>query len=168
MEEIPMPIIQNVLVIERPVDDVFAAITAFDRIPEWIPSIERAYVSSSGPTGVGTTFMEEANLLGRPLRIVGTITEYEPDHKLTYVYADGPVPGAWHYTFSPVPSGTQLDFRLEIPPGSFFSFQNPFLFLIFRRLILKNLESLKAWIEADYGKQAAQRQVLAPRSPGSS
>jgi uncharacterized protein YndB with AHSA1/START domain len=163
-----MAIIQRTLEIARPVDHVFAWITAFDRIPEWIASIERAYVSSSGPIGVGTTFVEEARVLGWPLRIVGTITEYEPAHKLTYIYADGPIPGVWHYTFSPVPSGTQLDFRLEIPPGRFFSFQNPFLFLIFRRLILKNLESLKAWIEADYGKQAAQRQVLAPRSPRSS
>lgn len=152
-----MPTIQQRLLIQRPVAEIFTAITAFDRIPEWIPSITRAYVTSSSPTGTGTTFVEEARLLGQSMRIVGTVTAYEPDHKLVYVYEDGPLPGAWQYTLTPEGAGTRLDFQLEIArQKGIFSARNPLVLALFRRMIAQNLNSFKTWVE----KTAAEHQAV--------
>jgi len=77
----------------------FAAICDFDHITEWIPDIEKSYISSSGKVGVGTTFVEEGKFLGRPTQIIGIVREYEPNRKLVYEYETGPVAGIWEYNF---------------------------------------------------------------------
>ncbi len=58
-----MPAIQRIVDIERPVETVFQAVTTSDRISAWIPTIQRAFISSAGSTGIGTTFVEESTLL---------------------------------------------------------------------------------------------------------
>lgn len=155
-----MPTIQHVLMINRPIADVFAGIAAFDRIPEWIPSVRRAYVSSPGSTGVGTTFVEETSMFGRPIQIIGTVTAYEPDHKLVYVYNDKPLPGIWQYRLTPDGNGTRLDFHLEIThQKGILSARNPLILALFRRMIVANLASFKTWVEA-YASEAASTHTM--------
>ena len=142
-----MPNFQHTILIDCPPEGVFAALTAFDRIPEWIPSIGRAYQESPRAVQVGTTFIEEFRLLTRPVRIVGTVTRLEPERSLTYEYRTGPVPGLWSYRLSPHGEGTQLHFQLDMPARGFFSTGNPIAFPLLKREIRKNLASLKAWVE---------------------
>jgi uncharacterized protein YndB with AHSA1/START domain len=142
-----MPTMQHTLTIDRGAQDVLAALTAFDRIPEWIPSIERAYQQSPGPAHPGSTFVEEFRMLGRPRQIVGTVTALEPHRMLSYEYATGPIPGRWEYRISTDADQSRLDFKLEMPSRGFFSTSNPLLFPLIKREIRKNLASFKSWVE---------------------
>jgi uncharacterized protein YndB with AHSA1/START domain len=135
--------------IDRSPEKVFAAITAFDRIPEWIPSIKDAYQVSPGAPAVGTTFAEEFRFLGFQGKIIGTITALEPRRALVYEYAAGPIPGSWSYRLSGDSNVTRVDFMLETPSRGLFSTSNPAVFALVKREIRKNLASLKSWIERD-------------------
>jgi uncharacterized protein YndB with AHSA1/START domain len=142
-----VPRLTHTLVVERPAADVFDALTAFERIPEWIPSIDRAYLDSPGPASAGTVFVEELRFLGRPARFVGTLTDYEPARRLRYVYETGPILGAWTYDLAAEGGTTRLAFELDVPSGRFFSTGNPLVFPFVRREVRKNLASFKAWVE---------------------
>jgi uncharacterized protein YndB with AHSA1/START domain len=142
-----MPTMQHTLTINRAPQEVLAGLTAFDRIPEWIPSIERAYQQSPGPTRPGSTFVEEFRMLGQPRQIIGTVTALEPQRALSYEYATGPIPGLWEYRISADAEQSRLEFKLEMPSRGFFSTSNPLLFNLIKREIRKNLSSFKSWVE---------------------
>jgi uncharacterized protein YndB with AHSA1/START domain len=142
-----MPTMQHTLILERAPQAVFAALTAFDRIPEWIPGIDRAYQLTAGAAAPGSTFVEEFRMLGRHMRIIGTVTALEPQRTLSYRYDAGPIPGHWEYRISREADHTRLEFKLEMPSGGFFSTSNPLLFPLIEREIRKNLGSFKSWVE---------------------
>jgi uncharacterized protein YndB with AHSA1/START domain len=105
-----MPTMQHTLTIDRAPQDVLAALTAFDRIPEWIPAIERADEQSPGPTSPGSTFVE-VRMLGQPRQIIGTVSALEPHRALSYEYATGPIPGLWEYRISADAEQSRLEFK---------------------------------------------------------
>jgi hypothetical protein len=48
---------------------VLEGITALERIPEWIPDIKRAYLTSPAPVRVCTTFVQDTVFMGWPFPI---------------------------------------------------------------------------------------------------
>jgi uncharacterized protein YndB with AHSA1/START domain len=47
--------IESSVVINRPVEDVFAYTTDFSRYTEWIPEVKESKKTSADPVGVGAT-----------------------------------------------------------------------------------------------------------------
>jgi uncharacterized protein YndB with AHSA1/START domain len=137
--------------IHAPPSAVFAAITDFDHITAWIPDVKKSYISSSAPVGVGTTFVEEGTFMGRPTQITGIVKEYEPDHRLVYVYETGPVAGNWRYVIHPHEDGSRLEFAFQPTPVGVFKILYPVIQSYTFNLIHKNLESFKAWVETGRG-----------------
>ena len=71
---------QESAMISAPVEKVFAYIADPDQIPNWrkdVPGISQL----SGATGVGTTFCEEVNFMGKK-QLLMKVTEYSPNKKL--------------------------------------------------------------------------------------
>ena len=59
--------VQTSVVISRPVEEVFEVVTNFEKNAQWQPRCLGAKQTSEGPIGVGTTFTDGAQFLGRRL-----------------------------------------------------------------------------------------------------
>ncbi|HYY80516.1 MAG TPA: SRPBCC family protein [Actinomycetes bacterium] len=70
------------VVINRPVEQVFAFISDLENDPPWSGAAEMRR-TSPGPVGVGTTFQQRDRLLGRRLELTLRVVGYEPDRKVT-------------------------------------------------------------------------------------
>ena len=56
--------IERSIVINRPVEEVFAAYTNLENHPKWHPGILEAVKTPDGPIGVGTTWRIARKVLG--------------------------------------------------------------------------------------------------------
>jgi uncharacterized protein YndB with AHSA1/START domain len=66
--------------IDAPVEKVFAVVADFSQIPRWrkdVPGIAQI----SGPTAIGTTFLEEVNFLGKK-QLLMKIIDFVPNQGL--------------------------------------------------------------------------------------
>ncbi len=74
------------VVINCPIEEVFAFVTDFEKASQWMSELVEAKQTSEGPVGVGTTFSAEANPLGRQAESIQEVTEYEPHfaHNASY------------------------------------------------------------------------------------
>jgi quercetin dioxygenase-like cupin family protein/uncharacterized protein YndB with AHSA1/START domain len=139
------PWLHHALTVAAPPEDVFAALTAFERIPEWIPGITRAHPATDEPVGEGTAFVEELRIAGRATSVTGTVTEHDPGRVLAYVYDSGPIPGRWRYALTPEGDGTRLDFTLAARRGL------PLVSRLVARAVRRNLAAFAAWAPGAYG-----------------
>ena len=70
------------VVINQPVERVFAFVSDLENDPPWSGAAEMRR-TSPGPVGVGTTFQQRDRLLGRRLELTLRVVGYEPNRKVT-------------------------------------------------------------------------------------
>jgi carbon monoxide dehydrogenase subunit G len=70
------------VVINRPVERVFAFVSDFENDPPW-SGVTEVCRTSPGPLGVGTTFQLRQRFLGRRLNVVLEVVHYEPNRVIT-------------------------------------------------------------------------------------
>ena len=112
-----MATFQNTLMIQRPIDDVFAFLADFENIPTWNYAIVQTTKTSPGPVEVGTTY--------RQIRSIPTrseegfeVTAFEPTTRLE-VHGDiGPFTATIGYLLAPVGDGTRLVNVVDLEPAS--------------------------------------------------
>ena len=84
--------IEQSVVIDRPVEQVFDYVTNVENMVEWTgPTIE-ASQTSEGPPGVGATTSRISNFLGRRIDTQMQITEFEPNKLVVSKAISGPMP----------------------------------------------------------------------------
>jgi uncharacterized membrane protein len=83
--------VENSVVINRPVRDVFEYVTTFENMPNWSSELVEAKKISEGPTGVGTKFSSSAKMLGRRIDNTLEVTSFEPNKKLSVEMVSGPI-----------------------------------------------------------------------------
>src|SRR5579859_1676268 len=71
--------VERSIVVERSVERVFAFITDMHKVKLWLP-VNNIRQTSSGPMGVGSTFVQEAQFLGQRFQATSVVTRYEPPH----------------------------------------------------------------------------------------
>lgn len=105
-----MILISNSIEIARPVLQVFSFIADVDNNPQWMP-VQGVQKLSNGAAGVGTRFRQQFFLMGANYEMVGVITAFDPDKKISFDF-DAPV-FTWRgdYLFEPTVSGTRLSAR---------------------------------------------------------
>ena len=76
------------VVINQPVERVFAFVSDFENDPLWsgVPEVRR---TSPGPLGTGTTFQVRQRFLGRRLDVLLEVIRYEPNRVITVKTASG-------------------------------------------------------------------------------
>ena len=119
--------VEKRIVIERPVEEVFAFVTDISQMPRWAVGIDDARQTSPGPVGVGTTAVQTVELLGQHLRLTCEVKEYDPPH--TYVLATrmGPFPFVGRSSLRPLDGGTELISTTDGQPRGLFSLMEPIL-----------------------------------------
>ena len=115
----------SVIIIERPIEEVWSFVTDLSKHSEWCAEGEKMQQTSPGPLGVGSTCLAatpKGNNTGR-------VDEYEPNRKVTFEATTGLEKGTKvSYTFEPIEGGkTRLRETVELRPRGFLRLLMPFV-----------------------------------------
>ena len=136
------------LVINRPIDEVFAFISNPENLPRWRASILEVQKDSSEPLGVGSVVRGRFTFLGRPFDGNLEIIAREPHRSYMTRMTEGPFPLEARYTLEPVEGGTRLTLAIQGEPGGFFKLAESLVVSMAKRSYEADLNNLKEMLEA--------------------
>jgi carbon monoxide dehydrogenase subunit G len=139
---------ENSVAINRPVEDVFAYMTCIENSPTWQNAVLEARQTSSGPLGVGTTYVGEGKVLGRQFESTAAVTAWNPPHSYAIKTTSGPLRLAIQITLAARGQGTWVDAVSEVEASGFFKVAGPMLEQVLKRQAQQDLETLKAILES--------------------
>ena len=136
------------VLIERPVEDVFSFISNFENESEWCEEVVRTQKTSDGPIGVGSTFTDHVEFLGRTMKSSYEILAYDLNKTVSIKTSSGPVPFVATYSFNDADGVTKLAILAKAEPRGLFKLATP----IIRRQLGKqwdrNFANLKRLLES--------------------
>jgi len=101
--------VRHSVVIDRPVDEVFAFVGNVANLPRWAAVAVEAHQTTDGPVGVGTHFHAVVEFLGRRVDAEYAVTHYEPSRRVSIRTLSGPFLLDNTYLFVPLDGGTRVD-----------------------------------------------------------
>jgi uncharacterized membrane protein len=101
--------VEESIVINRPIEEVFAFVANFENHPKWETNFQKVKLLASIPTGVGTTYQCELKLPGQTATSKFEISEYEVNKKIAFeAEAAGPAKPNGSFLFEPAAGGTKI------------------------------------------------------------
>ena len=97
--------------------------------------------------GVGKTWVDVVQVLGRRIEIASELTEFEPLRAVGFKSTSGPIPLEGRYAFEPDGAGTKVTFTLQGEAGGFFKLAEPIVARSTQRQWETNLANLKDLLE---------------------
>ena len=141
--------LEHTVVIDRPIEEVFAFATDPNNVSLWQSTSLATEQTSEGPVGVGTTFRDTSQFLGRRIESDYEVTENEPPHRQCVRITSGPIPGSGCYLLEPDADGsTRFTQNFEADVGSFFRLAEPLVGRAIRRQMEADMATLKDLLEA--------------------
>jgi uncharacterized protein YndB with AHSA1/START domain len=96
------------LVIDRPVEAVFAFLADSENAPQWYAALDTVDKLTAGPVRQGTRYRMTRTLpQGTVVNVVET-TELVPGERVTLESRTGPTPFTYRYDLSPAAGGTRV------------------------------------------------------------
>jgi uncharacterized membrane protein len=136
------------ILIDRPVEDVFAFISNPMNLPKWQSMVAKVEPAASGPIGAGSKFKIQSELMGRKIDGVMEITDFVLPEKFGFKNVAGPVEIKALASFKPVGTGTRLNFNGQGEPGGFFKLAEGMLARQVKSQMEDNLKRLKSVLES--------------------
>ena len=138
------------VVIERPIEEVFAFVTDPNNDSLWQSRTLETEQTSEGAVDVGTTWRNISKFLGRRIDTTMEVTENEPPRRQCVRVTSGPIPGEGCYLFEPAEDGgsTRFTQNLEAEVGGFFRLAEPLVARAIRRQFEADMATLKDVLEA--------------------
>ena len=148
---------QTSATIEAPPRDVFAALTAVDRLPEWNERIAAVIEAPSTPLAQGVEWVVKMSVPPATWPSRARVTTYDPE-RLVFAHIsqsdDGnPSYAEWRWTVVPDPAGTRVTVEWSAHPKTFW-----------RRLLFAKLRRRQLRSEAPASLHALAYH-LAPSEP---
>jgi uncharacterized protein YndB with AHSA1/START domain len=137
------------VVIDRPVEDVFAALVDVERSPDWNPGVTEVRRTSDGPVEVGSTIVYVGRFLGRNFESPSTCTEYVAGKTFTSRSASGPFDLEVANSLESLDGGTKLTTTYRGESKGFFKLAEPVVVRLAKKQFETATENLKALLEAD-------------------
>ena len=136
------------IVINRPIEDVFAVLANLENDPKWRREWVEAKKTTEGPIGIGARFSLFGEFLGRRNEVVYEVTEYEPNQITAWKTVSGPLPLTFQRTFERVVGGTQVTIRYEADIRGFIKLIKPLVVSVGKRALQGDFPKLKELMEA--------------------
>lgn len=152
--------IEGQIVINRPLDEVFAFVADERNEPLYNQQMLRVEQTSAGPIGLGTRFRAESRSMGRVAVMTIEITAYDPPHRLaSSTHLDTmDIHGA--LTFEPALGGTNMHWSWELRPRGTLKLLKPLVTWMGRRQEQTIWTALKHYLEApERSRSRAQASV---------
>jgi uncharacterized protein YndB with AHSA1/START domain len=143
-EEVSMMKIEKSVLINKPVEEVFAVVTDGSKASTWQGGLEAV----EGVTDtVGAQFTEVRKFLGREMRSVLEVTAFEPCSKWAARIVKGPVPYEVTVRLDPQEGGTRLTTSVEGEPTGFFKMAEGMFTSQLEKSIEQDTDRLKRLME---------------------
>ena len=143
------------IVINRPRAQVAAYAGDPSNAPRWYVNIESVDWKTDPPIRVGSRIAFVAHFVGRRLAYTYEIIELVPGERLLMRTAEGPFPMETTYTWESAGEGaTRMTLRNRGKPSGFSKVGAPLMAAAMRRANRKDLEQLKALLEATRSRAA--------------
>jgi uncharacterized membrane protein len=136
------------VVINRPIEEVFAFAANIENNAQWQSGVLEARVTSEGSIGVGTTYRYVTQLLGRRIEADGEVTGYEPNRKYSFKSTSGPFPIEGGLTCEAAEGGAKVTLAVEADIGGFFKMAEPLVVRTIKRQFEADVGNLKDILEA--------------------
>jgi uncharacterized protein YndB with AHSA1/START domain len=153
-----MTTITQRIVVERPVEEVFAFVTDARNNLRWqsAAGLQQTQQTPEDPVGVGTRIAEVWRFMGRSSESTSEVTEYEPNKKYTRRLIAGTSPIArGEYTFEPVAEGTRWTFEVTIQASGLFAIAEPLLASNLKHGMATNMAVAKTLLEHPVAKHVS-------------
>jgi len=141
--------VETSVVVNWPLEDVFAFIANFENNPKWQSGMQEARKTSEGPIDVGTTYNQLAKFMGRPVESIFEIVECEPNRRIKGRRTSGSFLITFTRTVEPAAEGTRVRDLIEGEAGGFFKLAEPFLNRMVQRQVNADYSNLKSLLESD-------------------
>ena len=138
--------IQRSIVIDRPIEDVFAFTHEPANDALWQTTLVES--RADGPVQVGTTIRETRRFLGRRVEMSRKVTAFVPPRASAFETVSGPVPMAGEYTLEAENGATRLTATGELDAQGFFKLAEPVIARMATRELEASLAHLKDLLEA--------------------
>lgn len=144
-----MPKQAKSIIIERPVEEVFAYMDDVKREPEWQPQLLEAEQTPAGPTAVGSTRRYVSEFLGKRLENTYVVQRYEPNERLVVeTTKDSVMDATSEIRWERVPEGTRVTMSLDgRPKGALRFVPKAILESTFEKEVVATLTRLKKQLE---------------------
>jgi uncharacterized protein YndB with AHSA1/START domain len=141
--------VETEIVIARPRDEVAAFAADPDNATSWYANIQEVAWRTPPPLKVGAQVAFVAQFMGRRLAYTYEIIEFVPGERLVMKTATGAFPMETTYTWAATPDGgTRMTLRNRGQPRGFARLSSPMMARAMRKANTKDLEQLKAFLEA--------------------
>jgi uncharacterized protein YndB with AHSA1/START domain len=108
-----MATFENVVVIGRPIEEVFAFLSDFENVPRWNHAVVETRKVSEGAVGVGTIYRQVRSVPTRSEESF-EVTAYDPPRHLEVRGQLGPFPSRLSYALDALPGGTRVTNSVEL------------------------------------------------------
>jgi carbon monoxide dehydrogenase subunit G len=103
----------NSIVIERPIEEVFAVATDVTKTGRWFPGEVEEFWITPPPHGVGSVRRAVVKMMGQRTENDATVTEFDPPRHGVLAGERGGLRWTGVVDCTPVEGGTRLDFTFE-------------------------------------------------------
>ncbi len=104
--------LQKTVVVDKPLDEVFAYLADFTTTTEWDPGTVTT-VRQSGDGSVGTSYLNTSSFLGRQTRLTYVVRELVPDERIRLRGENQTVVAVDTMSFRKVETGTEVTYEAE-------------------------------------------------------
>jgi uncharacterized membrane protein len=140
--------VEDSIVINRPIEEVFAYVSDLTNAPEWQTGLIEVRKTTPEPPGVGTRYTFVRKFLGRKLEASNEFNVYEPCQIITFTTTSGPVSVEASYLFDETAEGTKVTCKMDMQTGGFSRLAEPLIASSVRREMSAEFGYLKDLLES--------------------
>ncbi|SFK41658.1 Polyketide cyclase / dehydrase and lipid transport [Halobacillus dabanensis] len=136
------------VIIQKPLEEVFAQATDFTNSPEIMDTVVDVELLSEGPVREGFRFKETREIRGKKARSVIEVTDFEQNKKYSVRSHQHGLDLRYQYEFVQTTEGTKIEFIGELYTEGFRNkLMKPLIKLIIKKEDQDHLQHLKKFIE---------------------
>lgn len=144
------------VIVERPIDEVFAVLTDVTLTGRWYPADIEEWWTSAPPHGLGSTRRARVRVLGRAMENDAVVTAYDPPRLAAMKGTSRNAPFEVTLRFTPVDVGTRVDTESAFHLTGPMRLVGPLLIDLYERGWERGLSKLKRMMEAGELEPARQ------------
>ncbi len=134
--------------IKQPAERVFEYVSTPENDPTWVPVSLRHEKISPGPLRVGSITEEDVEFLGRRMRYVWEVCQYEPPSAFAARTVSGLLPATIHLLLEPLDSGTELTLVVDAELRGAYKLMGPLMKWVVQSQFRTQLRTLKNLLES--------------------
>src|SRR5688572_16448794 len=119
--------VEDSIVIQRPIEEVFAFLADQTNAPHWQSGLLEVRRTTDGPLGIGTKHTAVRKFMGRRLEATNEYVVYEPNKEVTFKGTAGSAEFQHSYLTEHTAEGTKLISRMEMQPKGLFGLAEPLI-----------------------------------------